>query len=61
MATEQGCGSKSALFLEAGSGSALEIKSWFRIRIKVQIQKFYRLKIEKWRAVDAQNGALEGL
>jgi len=37
----QGCGTGSALFWEAGSGSALEgVKSWIRIwiRIKVKIQ-----------------------
>jgi hypothetical protein len=33
------------------------MKSW----VKVKIQELSRLKMEQWRAVDAQNGGLEGL
>jgi hypothetical protein len=33
--------------------------SCIRICIQVKIQKFYRLKIELWRAVDVHNGGLE--
>jgi hypothetical protein len=41
--------------------------SWIRIRIKVKvritlkIQEWYRLKMEPWRAVDADNAGVEGL
>jgi hypothetical protein len=41
----------SALFLEAGSGSAF----------KSQFRTFRGSKMELWRAVDAQNGGPEGL
>ncbi len=51
----------SALSLEAEYRIriGIRVKSWIRIRIKSEIQKLYRPKIEPWRAVDAHNGGLE--
>jgi hypothetical protein len=46
------------LFLEAGSGSALEWEAGSGSAIS-QIQKLRRLKIEPWRAVDANDGGME--
>jgi hypothetical protein len=37
------------------------VKSWIRIHINIKIQELLRLKMKPWRAVDAQNGGLEGL
>jgi hypothetical protein len=33
--------------------------SWIPIRMKVKIQEISRLKMEPWRAADAQNGSVE--
>jgi hypothetical protein len=46
----------SALFFDAGSGSAIDQKSWNRICIKFKIQK---LKAEPWRAMIVHNEGLE--
>jgi hypothetical protein len=35
------------------------MKSRIRIRVKDEIQQLLRLKMEKWRAVDAYNGSVE--
>jgi hypothetical protein len=39
----------------------IRVKNLFRICIKIKIQELSWLKIEPWRAVDAQNGGLESL
>jgi hypothetical protein len=39
----------------------IRVKSWIRIHINIKIQELLRLKMKPWRAVDAQNGGLEGL
>jgi hypothetical protein len=47
-----------------GSGFAwilIVFGSWIRIRINIKIQELLRLKMKPWRAVDAQNGGVEGL
>jgi hypothetical protein len=54
----QGCGSRSAFFFEDGSGSALRVNSWIRIRIKVKFKSF---KCSEWslKGLDPHNGGLE--
>jgi hypothetical protein len=50
-------------FLEAGSGSAIRVKSWIRIRICIRVKAWIRIRIKvsnNLGAVEAQNGALEG-
>jgi hypothetical protein len=52
-----GSGSGSAIFLEAGSGSASEWKAWFGSTLKSKSRSFRA----KTLAVDAGDGPLEGL
>jgi hypothetical protein len=43
------------------TGIWIRVKYWIRIRIEVKIQEMFRLKMEPWRAVETQNGAMYGL
>jgi hypothetical protein len=35
-------------------------KSWIRLRIEIKIQQLQKLKVDPWRAVDANMGGVEG-
>jgi hypothetical protein len=57
---------ENALFLEAGYGSGTVrncniVGSWIRIRIKMQSWIRIHIKVINSKALEAQNGALEGL
>jgi hypothetical protein len=44
-------------FVSESAWVRIVIRNW--IRIQVKIQEHSRLKMDPWRAVDAQNGAVE--
>jgi hypothetical protein len=54
-------GLRTQIILERRIRIRIRMKSWVRIRIQVKkkIQIITRLKVEPWRAGDAQNGGVE--